>query len=205
MALHVLALTKFATEHIRPSSNCPCHRCAELEQELHYLREELRIKDTRMESISPRRRPDYEPHERFDVLALRALSGWPKAETARRFFVTEPTIRFWIKRVHEKGDEAFISAGPPVNRFPDLVGDIVRRLQQRCPELGKRSIASFLARCGLHLRATAVDRFLNERLVDPSEPSDVETKDGNVCDSTSVKPTKARAVTAKYPNHFLPR
>ncbi len=47
------------------------------------------------------------------------------------------------------GDEAFISAGPPVNRFSDLVGDLARRLKQCCPELGKQSIANFLARAAL--------------------------------------------------------
>ncbi len=155
-----------------------------------------------MKGILPRRRPDYKARERLDILALRASRGWSLAETARRLFVTDVTIRSWLKRVETDGSEAFISAGRPVNRFPDLVGDIVRRLKQHCPELGKRSIANFLARCGLHLGVPTVGRFLKEPLIDPSESNDVGTKDENVCDSTSVKPTKARFVTAKYLDHL---
>lgn len=71
----MIANTKF-------SSKGSCKRCTVLEQELHFLRGEMRIKDARMECISPRRRPDYKPQARLDILALRASGGWSKAETA---------------------------------------------------------------------------------------------------------------------------
>lgn len=141
--LHVLALTRFVIANNKFPSKSSCHRCGELEQELHFLREELRIKDARMEGIPSRRRPDYKPLARFDILALRASLGWSQTETARRFFVCEATVRQWTKRVETDGDDAFISTGPPVNCFPDHIGDVARRLKQVCPELGKRSIANF--------------------------------------------------------------
>ena len=33
------------------------------------------------------------------ILELRAMRGWSKAETARRFMVTADTIRLWHQRV----------------------------------------------------------------------------------------------------------
>jgi hypothetical protein len=41
-------------------------------QEIALLREELRIKDARMASIPPRRRPHYPPKERLAILELKA-------------------------------------------------------------------------------------------------------------------------------------
>ena len=39
------------------------------------VREELRIKDARMEQIAPHRRPHYAPIERMAILELRAARG----------------------------------------------------------------------------------------------------------------------------------
>jgi hypothetical protein len=48
-----------------------------LHEELALLREELRIKDTRMAQIAPQRRPHYSAHERMAILELRAARGCP--------------------------------------------------------------------------------------------------------------------------------
>jgi len=63
-----------------------------VEHELAFLREELRIKDARMERVPPRHRPHYPAVERLAILELRAARGWSAAQTAERFFVTEATI-----------------------------------------------------------------------------------------------------------------
>ncbi len=69
-----------------------------LETEIAMLREELRINGARMRRIDPHQRPQYWPTERMAILELRAMRGWSKAETARRFFVSDDTIRAWLRR-----------------------------------------------------------------------------------------------------------
>jgi hypothetical protein len=76
-------------------------RIHQLESEVAMLREELRIIGTRMQRIDPHRRPQYTPIERMAILELRAVRGWNKAEAARRFFVTDDTIRAWLRRVDD--------------------------------------------------------------------------------------------------------
>ena len=51
----------------------------------------------------------------------------------------------------------------PVNRFPEFIGYVVRRLKTLCPTLGKLKIAQILARAGLHLAPTTVRRMLHDR------------------------------------------
>ena len=55
-----------------------------LQQELALLREEMRIKDSRMLRIPAQRRPHYPPIERLAILELRAARGWSRSQTARR-------------------------------------------------------------------------------------------------------------------------
>src|SRR5438093_1530303 len=54
-----------------------------LQQEIQLLREEIRIKDSRMEPIKAHRRPHYPPTGRLAILELRAARGWTLAQTAR--------------------------------------------------------------------------------------------------------------------------
>ena len=68
-------------------------RIHQLESELVMLREELRINGARMQRIDPHRRTQHTAIERMAILELCAIRGWSKAETARRFFVTDDTIR----------------------------------------------------------------------------------------------------------------
>ena len=76
------------------------------------LREELRIIGARMQRVDPHRRPQYTAVERMAILQLRAMRGWNKAETARRFFVTDDTIRAWLRRVD---DDSLVRTQTPVN------------------------------------------------------------------------------------------
>ena len=63
-----------------------------LRQEISLLKEEMRIKDARMERIPAQRRPHYPPIDRLAILELRAARAWSLAETARRLLVTPLTI-----------------------------------------------------------------------------------------------------------------
>jgi len=67
-----------------------------LRQAIQLLREEIRIKDARMEQLEAHRRPHYPPTERLAILELRAARGWSLAQTARIFLVSPLTIASWI-------------------------------------------------------------------------------------------------------------
>ncbi len=73
--LHALSLARVAllagTDRVANS--------VRLEHELALPREELRIKDSRMERVPPHRRPHYPAVERLAILELRATRGWSTA------------------------------------------------------------------------------------------------------------------------------
>ena len=67
-----------------------------------------------------------------------------------------------MARINEEGPNSLLRIQEPVNKFPDLVRYIVRRLKVVCPRLGKAKIAEMLCRAGLHLAPTTVGRMLRE-------------------------------------------
>src|SRR2546428_576323 len=133
-----------------------------LQQEVQLLREEIRIKDARMEQIEAHRRPHYPPTARLVILELRAARGWSLAQTARIFQVSPLTIASWMGRLDEEGPDSLVRLPEPVNKFPEFVGYIVRRLKTLCPTLGKVKVAQILARAGLHLAPTTIRRMLHD-------------------------------------------
>jgi hypothetical protein len=160
----------------------------QLGQEIALLREELRIKDARMDRVPASRRPHYQPSERLAILELRAARGWSLAQTARVFHLTTATIASWTKRLDEQGPAALVRAPVPVNKFPQFVGHLVQRLQALCPRVGKVKIAQILARAGLHLGVTTIGR-LRRQTPAPSAPP------------ITAAPSAGR-VAARYPNHL---
>ena len=133
-----------------------------LKQEISLLQEETRIKDSRMLRIAAQRRPHYPPTERLAILELRAARGWSTAETARCLLVTPLTVSSWMSRLDDEGPDALVRLPEPVNRFPEFVGYLVRRLKTLCPTMGTRKIAQVLCRAELHLGATTVRRMITE-------------------------------------------
>jgi hypothetical protein len=117
------------------------------------------------------------------ILQLRAMRGWNKAETARRFFITDDTIRAWLRRVD---DDSLVQTQTPVNRFPDFVRYAVQQIKLFCPTLGKAKIADKLARAGIHIGKTTVGRILKEKRVEHPGPSTDET--GKQCRIVSKHP-----------------
>ena len=192
-AIHAICLADIAFTRTlswaADSLNPRLRRLAEVERlqrEISILREEIRIKDLRMEQIGPHRRPYYPPTARLAILELRAARGWSLVQTAQTFLVTSLTIASWTGRLNEEGSDALVRLPEPVNRFPDFVGYLVRRLKVLCPSLGMVKIAQVLARAGLHLAPTTVRRMVRA----PRRP----------------KPRLApravgRVVTARHPNH----
>ncbi len=145
-------------------------RIEQLEHDNSLLREEMRIKDKRMLRLSPHRRPYYASIERMAILELRAGRGWTAAQTAERFQVTEATISNWMHRLDEEGPHALVRTREPVNKFPDYVRYLVRRLKVLCPQLGKEKIAQHLCRAGLQIGTTTVGRFVREEFPPPPPP-----------------------------------
>ena len=139
-----------------------------LRQEVALLTEELRIKDARMLRIPAQRRPHYPPTERLAILELRAARGWNAAQTARRLLVTPTTVASWTARLDDEGPASLVQMHHPVNKFPDFVAYIVRRLKVLCPSMGKVKIAQVLCRIGLHLSPSSVGRYLREPYRPPS-------------------------------------
>jgi len=147
------------------SMNTSLRRRAEadrLQQEIRLLREETRIKDARMWHLEAQKRPHYPPTERMAILELRAARSWSLAQTARTFLVTPLTIASWTARLDEEGPDALVRLPEPVNKFPDFVGYLVRRLKILCPTLGKVKLAQILARAGPHLGPMTVRRMLRQ-------------------------------------------
>jgi len=160
-------------------------RIHQLESEVAMLREELRIRGARMQRIAPHRRPQYTAVERMAILELRAMRGWNKTETARRFFVTDDTIRVWLRRVD---DDSLIQTRTPVNRFPDFARYAVQQIKLFFPTLGKAKIAGKLARAGIHIGKTTVQRILKEK---PAQPPELTSEDAG----------KHCRIVSKYPSH----
>ena len=97
--LHAISLARLAVASARGRTSDGTRRRTRLQQandrlrqEVALLREELRIKDARMEQIAPRRRAHYAPIEQMAILELRGARGWSAAQTADRFLVTPATI-----------------------------------------------------------------------------------------------------------------
>ena len=192
--IHTIALAQFSLTHTRSwaanSWNARIRLKQEndrLRQEVTILIEEMRIKDARMLRIPAQRRPHYPPIERLAILQLRAARGWLMSQTARRLLITAATIASWTGRLDEEGPRAIVQVGDPVNRFPDYVSYVVRRLKVLCPTMGKVKIAQVLCRVGLHLAPTTVARMLRQR---PRRRPREHLRD-----------LLGRVVTAKEPNH----
>ena len=203
--LHVIALAQLSLTQTRSwSADSPLERVRlrarvdELEQEAALLREELRIKDERMLCVPVRERPRYLPPARLAILALRAARGWTAAKTARAFHLAPATIRAWMKRLDDQGEDALVRLPVPVNKMPEFVSVVVQQLKATCPRLGKVRISQTLARAGLQLSASTVKRVA-ERVIKPSAPK--PPKPAAAKTSSSKAQAKKRVVTSKYPHH----
>jgi hypothetical protein len=202
--LHVISLAHFVLTHVRGFAvNSPIHRVRldaerdRLDSEVALLREEIRIKDARMAALAPHRRPHYSPTERMAILELMAARGWAKAEAGRHFLVTDDTVASWSGRIEEDEPGALVKTTVPVNKFPDFVAAMVIKLKTLFPMMGRRRIAGFLARAGLHIAASTVRRMLNRKPA-AQPPAPLASAENPDQPPSSAKPC---TVIANYPNH----
>lgn len=162
-------------------------------REVALLKEEIRLKDERFRRLSPRRRPYYRAMERFRIIQLKAIRGWTTARTAEVFLLNVHTISTWLERIDEVGETALLQTAEPVSKFPDFVRAIIRQLKAFFPKMGKEQIANILARAGLHIGATTVERSLKDQpTIQDQEAVAILEED---------EPLQSRVVTSKYPGH----
>lgn len=120
------------------------------------------------------------------------------ATDARRFGVTAVTIGNWQHRLDEKGSAALVQTRTPVNRFPDFVAALVQQLKRTVPAMGKRRIAQTLARAGLVLAKTSVERLAGRKLpVRPTPPASPKEKTPKALAASE----SGLIVTARAPNY----
>ncbi len=144
--LHIISLTHLVIVHtgglLVNSPDARTRRAGDLQgslDEISLLEEELRIKDARMAMIDAHRRRHYPPIERMSILELKAARGWSQAETARHFLLKPTTIASWLKRIDETTATPLVQLREPVNKFPELVHYLVRRLKVLFPVMGRKS------------------------------------------------------------------
>jgi hypothetical protein len=142
--LHAIALARVAVTHAHAA--CASSRIArvrlagridQLQSEVALLREEMRIKDTRWHAVPAPERPHYAPTERLAILELQAARGWCAEVLAEKFFVTAATIASWHQRIDEQGPDALVKTPKPVNRYPDFVATLVKKLTVTLPAIGQ--------------------------------------------------------------------
>ena len=166
----------------------------EAENKIQLLKEELRIKDSRFARVASKNRPRFLPEERMEILQLRAAQGWTKAETAKRFGICENTITSWSKRLDDSS--GFLSLGKcPVNKFPEFISFIAKRMKILNPIFCKKRIADLLCRAGLHIATSTIGRMLK------SKQNPVGGSDSDIL--IEEKPEKSKPqIKAEYPNHI---
>ena len=193
--LHVITLARLAILNARnwpDGSECDGLRLRgeneRLKCEIAWLERELAIKDARFNCLTPKKRPEFLPTERLEILLIKTARGLNNSQLARRFQVTVQTVRCWLRVVCLGNNIVQLPEKP--TRYPDYLRYVVQQLKLYCPILGRFKIANILARVGLHISASTVWRIIKEP---PAVPAVVET------DSPSDKP---HILKSNYPNHI---
>ena len=144
-----------------------------LEQDVRRLQAENDLLRRRLRRLPGRRRPRYRPWER-----LRILWHWKRyrlslRRTAKTFVVSKGTLLRWLEALKRPG-QRLLAGRRLVRRLPDLVHEVAALLRFDQPEWGTRRIAHVLARLGLKVSRTSVQRILRKRR--PSRPRPVPAK-----------------------------
>ena len=146
--LHVITLARIIVLNVANwPSDAECDglklRCENdrLRGEIDLLQREIDIKDARFARIETKKRPAYSATERFEILAIKAMRGWSNEKIAKRFQISERSIRRWFRGSETQSG---ITQMPEiVSRYPDYVRNIVRRLKGCCPMLGRTKSRKF--------------------------------------------------------------
>jgi putative transposase len=207
--LYAIGLERAALLEVRAGfENSTDPRSASL-AEIDRLRELVEIKDqvnrllrARIEAIPAAKRPHYRPEDRQAIVELRARTGWNLAQTARELVLAAQTVANWMRRIDERGPEALLQTPAPVNRFPEFVTTLVKKLHAAAPGMGRRKVAEVFARMGLSLSASTAERMRKRPPVTTPPPESRKRTEPKA--RTKPSADKApRVVTAEYPGHVF--
>ena len=116
--------------------------------------------------IPAHNRPQYEPHQRFEILQLRHSAGWNLNLTAERFGVSSSTISNWEANADATNETvgSLVDPVPPVRRIADVARHLVQTLH--CARSGDDyTIAQMIARAGFEISERSVGRIRAEVFV----------------------------------------
>jgi transposase InsO family protein/DNA-binding transcriptional regulator YiaG len=189
--LHVVTLARLAILNARnwpDGSECDGLRLwadnDRLKCEIAMLERELAVKEARFHRLAPKKRPEYLPAERLEILLIKTMRGINTMQLAQRFQVTVQSVRRWLRGV--KSGNGVVCLPDKMTRYPDYLRHIIQQLKMYCPLLGRFKMADILARVGLHISASTVRRIIYEPPVVMAEP---------------VKPNP-RILKSNDPNHI---
>ena len=146
-------------------------KVAVLEEQAQRLRAECALLRARMRRIRPMRRPHHRRSERIEILWHAARYRLSIAETAAAFCVTRQTITNW-RRDLERDAPACL---PRIGTVGELVSELVLRLKAEWPDWGTRRIAGRIARLGVKVSRSSVQRILRRGPRGPIEPAPAVT------------------------------
>jgi transposase InsO family protein len=131
------------------------------------------ILGARFDKLPERKRPFYTSQQRFRILELGSLLGWPADQIARVFRVCTTTIRNWQNAADPEARAIgpTVRPTPPVTRFADVVRNTVA-LMTRVGFGSDATTAAVLTRAGWKLSERSVSRIRKERRRTPQPPSD---------------------------------
>jgi len=135
-----------------------------LHSEASLLEREVAIFRAQRLAKVPRRRAQFAPEQRAEILQLIALRGWSAKFAASRFGLHPNTIRNWKRLLRDKHKSERRFGEPPWNRLHDAVRWTVREIRRLCPEreFGTRTIARHMLRAGIQISRASVRRILEE-------------------------------------------
>ncbi len=147
------------------------------------------ILGARFDKLPERKRPFYTPRQRFQILELKNLLGWPADPVAKLFRICAHTIMNW--ELH--ADPASKSMGQTVRPAPPItrMADVVRSTLQMMNGFGfggDEMTARVLSRAGWKLSARTVGRIRRTR----SRPHTPPTNEGHKA---------SNPVVARFVNH----
>jgi transposase InsO family protein len=195
--LHALGVARWILATLRGEASSKERKPLDLEDvqaHVNVLVCENKLLRGRLASIPAARRPHYQAEARMEIVQLRAAQGWTLEQTAARFLVTVATLSTWTRRVDEEGPGALVRK-PPVNKYPELVTQIVSTLDYVAPMLGAKRIAQWLAGMGLVLSASTVRRRRQQKPAAPPPAASSEPPE------PSAGSTQRNGVTAKHEHH----
>jgi len=156
-----------------------------LEEQLQRLRAEKTLLQRRMQRVPAKRRPHYRREERLEILWHAARYSMSIADTAAAFGVTRQTITNWRRDLRRDAPRGLHRIGT----LGELVTELVIRLKAEWPAWGTRRIAGQLARLGVKVSRSSVQRIVRRGPRDPVEPEQ------------AVTASASRTLLAKRPNH----